>query len=140
MNGSEDFIIIACDGLWDTVSPMSATKCVYKQLQTDKGKFCEKYFSISFYLYLAVSNRMEYSNRTKLDRYHFQVICHIDLRHSHRRTDRQNELFLSFKLLCKINYNFNGAILELFRQTSQTEIIIWKIVVSHNFRSIIYYA
>ena len=38
MNGSEDFIIIACDGLWDTVTPSSATKCVYRQLQTDKGK------------------------------------------------------------------------------------------------------
>ena len=38
MNGSEDFIIIACDGLWDTVTPMSATACVYKQLQTDKGE------------------------------------------------------------------------------------------------------
>ena len=38
MNGSEDFIIIACDGLWDTVTPMSATTCVYKQLlQTEKG-------------------------------------------------------------------------------------------------------
>ena len=37
MNGSEDFMIIACDGLWDTVTPMSATVCVYNQLQTDKG-------------------------------------------------------------------------------------------------------
>ena len=38
MNGSEDFMIIACDGLWDTVTPMSATICVYNQLQTDKGQ------------------------------------------------------------------------------------------------------
>ena len=42
MNGSEDFMIIACDGLWDTVTPMSATICVYNQLQTDQGKCLEK--------------------------------------------------------------------------------------------------
>ena len=44
MNGSEDFIIIACDGLWDTVTPMSATSCVYKQLlQTEKGTWNQHY-------------------------------------------------------------------------------------------------
>ncbi len=37
MNGTEDFIIIACDGLWDTVTPEEATNCVFDQLQADKG-------------------------------------------------------------------------------------------------------
>ena len=47
MNGSEDFIIIACDGLWDTVTPMSATSCVYKQLlQTEKGKWNQHYIDL----------------------------------------------------------------------------------------------
>ena len=47
MNGSEDFIIIACDGLWDTVTPMSATTCVYKQLlQTEKGTWNQKNFLV----------------------------------------------------------------------------------------------
>ncbi|TRY71113.1 hypothetical protein TCAL_02396, partial [Tigriopus californicus] len=36
MNGSEDFIIIACDGLWDTVTPIQATQCVFQQLREDK--------------------------------------------------------------------------------------------------------
>ena len=37
MNGTEDFIIIACDGLWDTVTPEEATNCVFDQLHADKG-------------------------------------------------------------------------------------------------------
>ena len=38
MNGTEDFIIIACDGLWDTVTPEEATDCVFTQILADKGK------------------------------------------------------------------------------------------------------
>ena len=38
MNGSEDFLVIACDGLWDVVSPMAATATVFKQIQSNKGK------------------------------------------------------------------------------------------------------
>ncbi len=37
MNGTEDFMIIACDGLWDTVTPEEATNCVFTQLLADKG-------------------------------------------------------------------------------------------------------
>jgi serine/threonine protein phosphatase PrpC len=40
MNGTEDFLIVACDGLWDTVTPDEATECVFKQLQKDKGEPC----------------------------------------------------------------------------------------------------
>ena len=39
MNGTEDFCIVACDGLWDTVTPDEATACVFNQLQKNKGKF-----------------------------------------------------------------------------------------------------
>ena len=37
MNGSEDYLIIACDGLWDTVSPGLAAETVLECLQKDKG-------------------------------------------------------------------------------------------------------
>ena len=33
MDGTEDFIIAACDGLWDTVTPDEAIKCVFNQLK-----------------------------------------------------------------------------------------------------------
>ena len=38
MNGTEDFLVIACDGLWDVVSPMAATATVFKQIQSNKGR------------------------------------------------------------------------------------------------------
>ena len=28
-NGTEDFIIVACDGLWDTITPEEATRCFF---------------------------------------------------------------------------------------------------------------
>jgi len=37
MNGTEDFCIVACDGLWDTVTPDEATACVFNQLKKNKG-------------------------------------------------------------------------------------------------------
>jgi len=39
-NGTEDFIIVACDGLWDTVTPEEATRLVFQHLkehQTNGG-------------------------------------------------------------------------------------------------------
>lgn len=38
MDGSEDFLVIACDGLWDTVTPEEATEVVFSQLKENKGK------------------------------------------------------------------------------------------------------
>lgn len=37
-NGSEEFLIIACDGLWDTVTPKEAAECVFNQLRQNKGE------------------------------------------------------------------------------------------------------
>ena len=34
----QDFIVIACDGLWDTVSPEAAKDSVFKTLKDNKGK------------------------------------------------------------------------------------------------------
>ena len=39
VNGTEDFLIIACDGLWDTVTPKEAAECVFDQLRQNKGEF-----------------------------------------------------------------------------------------------------
>ncbi len=38
MNGSEDFMIIACDGLWDTVNADDSATIVLDALKRDKGK------------------------------------------------------------------------------------------------------
>ena len=38
MNGTEDFVIVACDGLWDTVSLEEASECVFNQLRKNKGE------------------------------------------------------------------------------------------------------
>lgn len=32
LNGSEDFLILACDGLWDVISEKEAAQCVYEEL------------------------------------------------------------------------------------------------------------
>ena len=35
--------IVACDGLWDTVTPEEATECVFKTLRQNKGKFLKSF-------------------------------------------------------------------------------------------------
>ena len=35
---TQDFIVIACDGLWDTVSPDAAKDSVFKSLKDNKGR------------------------------------------------------------------------------------------------------
>ena len=54
MNGTEDFFIVACDGLWDTVTPEDATECVFKQLRQNKG---ESFFDFlpAMKIYFAIS-------------------------------------------------------------------------------------
>ncbi|CAD6236087.1 GSCOCG00012455001-RA-CDS, partial [Cotesia congregata] len=44
LDGTEDFLIIACDGLWDYVNEVTAAKLVYEQISRD----CRK---LIFYLY-----------------------------------------------------------------------------------------
>lgn len=38
LKGTEDFLILACDGLWDFISESEAAHCVYKQLSSNSGK------------------------------------------------------------------------------------------------------
>lgn len=44
LDGSEDFVILACDGLWDHVSPRQAAEVVYKDILCTNGKFCFLFF------------------------------------------------------------------------------------------------
>lgn len=37
MNGSEEFVIVGCDGLWDTVTPEEATDLVFDHLEENKA-------------------------------------------------------------------------------------------------------
>ncbi|CAG5090782.1 Similar to Ppm1e: Protein phosphatase 1E (Rattus norvegicus) [Cotesia congregata] len=39
LDGTEDFLIIACDGLWDYVNEVTAAKLVYEQISRDCQKF-----------------------------------------------------------------------------------------------------
>jgi serine/threonine protein phosphatase PrpC len=38
LDGTEDFLILACDGLWDFVTEQQATSAVYKQLRENPGQ------------------------------------------------------------------------------------------------------
>lgn len=38
IEGDEDFLILACDGLWDTLSPEAAVNLVYAYLTRNDGK------------------------------------------------------------------------------------------------------
>ncbi len=49
MDGSEDFAVVACDGLWDTVTPEDAARTVLKTVAEDPGKlFKRKHYFSSF--------------------------------------------------------------------------------------------
>lgn len=38
LDGDEDFVVIACDGLWDFVTEDDVALSVYRQLAADPGK------------------------------------------------------------------------------------------------------
>lgn len=40
LDGDEDFVVVACDGLWDFVSEDDVALSVYRQLAADPGKWC----------------------------------------------------------------------------------------------------
>jgi serine/threonine protein phosphatase PrpC len=38
LNGTEDFLVLACDGLWDFVSEQEAVSAVYQQIAKAPGR------------------------------------------------------------------------------------------------------
>lgn len=44
LDGDEDFIILACDGLWDSVTYEDAARAVYNHILSCPGKTIFKYF------------------------------------------------------------------------------------------------
>jgi protein phosphatase 1E len=40
LNGTEDFLILACDGLWDFVMEEEVVKAVYQQIAEAPGRIC----------------------------------------------------------------------------------------------------
>lgn len=38
MDGTEDYVVIACDGLWDVLSGLQVMRCVYNYLSTGGSK------------------------------------------------------------------------------------------------------
>ncbi len=38
LEGDEDFVIIGCDGLWDSVTHEDAARAVYEHIATNPGK------------------------------------------------------------------------------------------------------
>lgn len=52
LDGDEDFLVIACDGLWDVVSEDQVALAVYRQITSDPSKcLCLMRRFIEFYLY-----------------------------------------------------------------------------------------
>lgn len=41
LDGDEDFVVVACDGLWDVVSEDVVAFSVYKQLASDPGMWIQ---------------------------------------------------------------------------------------------------
>lgn len=55
LDGDEDFVVVACDGLWDYVSEDDVALAVYRQLAADPGQSQ----SIKFKMwYLGISTRI----------------------------------------------------------------------------------
>ncbi len=42
MDGSEDFAVVACDGLWDTVTPEDAARTVLKTVAEEPGELFKR--------------------------------------------------------------------------------------------------
>lgn len=58
LNGDEDFLILACDGLWDFVSEEEAARTVYRLVLENPGKF-SIYYLLFIYLLLLLCYKTE---------------------------------------------------------------------------------
>lgn len=48
LSGKEDFLLLACDGLWDFVDENEAAAMVYEMLKRNEGKFCVLRSAVDF--------------------------------------------------------------------------------------------
>ena len=48
LTGSEHFVVMGCDGLWDVVEPHQVIETVYFELKNNKGEFIHIYFNFIF--------------------------------------------------------------------------------------------
>lgn len=53
LDGNEEFLIMACDGLWDFVSEDDAAITVYNRIKENSGKYTHISF-LSLHIYLLV--------------------------------------------------------------------------------------
>lgn len=47
LNGDEDFLVLGCDGLWDSVKESEVAATLYEQVQSDPGELKFGSFSTS---------------------------------------------------------------------------------------------
>lgn len=50
LSGNEDFLILACDGLWDFISEQQAARCVYEVILENPGIY------IIYFIYIGIEN------------------------------------------------------------------------------------
>jgi len=63
MDGSEDFLIVACDGLWDTVTPEEAAETVFQTLKESQGEYSREESHIPI-----MTNERERRERSRVKR------------------------------------------------------------------------
>lgn len=56
LSGGEDFVILACDGLWDFLSENDAARMVYQMVRENPGR-CEEMLILQK-LFLMISNSL----------------------------------------------------------------------------------
>ena len=113
MNGSEDFLVIACDGLWDTVSPSAATALVYSQIKSNKGKLHRiAVLSEEFYLLdHAFSNTLNYVIRIWCQPIELNVaIDDLFLEFSNRSIWNSGHYKKVFFSRCKLHKNYANIV------------------------------
>lgn len=54
LDGDEDFVVVACDGLWDVVSEDAVALSVYNQLMNDPSKCFVIFYSFTHFIQRAV--------------------------------------------------------------------------------------
>lgn len=62
LDGDEDFVILACDGLWDSVTYEKAAQAVYNHVQSDPGKIKLDFFRLYVLYYIFLKSCLVYKS------------------------------------------------------------------------------